>query len=233
MFATQNLLSRFFPRAIHIRVVFQVQLSYQFGGKPNLSKLCSKSSFTKCFPICQEPLYIFTDNQCIAVKVRTIFHPKPDCNNTPDVPSCNLCTALSPLPSVSGQWSAHTMINCPYKWLWTFSSGSNNFRLLLPVSCEAFVLLGKELIVSRSDFVIRCDQITKFLHPTCCFTNELAVMRPCHVVSQAYFAISTCLQVSIKAVLPGCHFCRTFWIWIKRTCASARISMFEVFCELV
>ena len=80
---------------------------------------------------------------------------RPDCNNTTEVPSSNLRTALSAIPLVSDrcgvdvQWfqerSSQALPNSKelsVKMTFGFLSGSRNFRKLLWVSCEILFLNG-------------------------------------------------------------------------------------------
>ena len=83
------------------------------------------------------------------------FSFRPDCNNTAEVPSFTLRTALSAIPFVSDPWgvdvqwfqkrSSQTLPNSKelsVQMTLGFLFGSKNFCKLLWVSCEVFVLHG-------------------------------------------------------------------------------------------
>ena len=87
------------------------------------------------------------------------FSFRIDCNNTAEVPSISLRTALSAIPFVSDlcgvdvQWfqerSSKALPNSTELWVWmtlSFLSGSKNFCKLLCVSCEVFDLHGYDWI---------------------------------------------------------------------------------------
>ena len=116
------LLSRVSPQPTRIRGTLLVRLSHQIGGAlTGLSKKSddvrplrrtersvlqmrfSESSFVRCFPICQEILNISQ----IAIAFHRISPPffiQARLQQTADVPSFILRTALSAIPCVSDRW---------------------------------------------------------------------------------------------------------------------------------
>ena len=55
--------------------------------------------------------------------------------------------------------------------------------------------------------VICCHQVTKLFCSKYCFASASSARSPCHLGSQAYFAISIFWEVSENTALPRCHFC--------------------------
>ena len=71
------------------------------------------------------------------------------------------------------------------------------------------------VIVSRitsliEDFVICCCQVTKLFCSRYHFATASSARSHCHFGSRANFAISVSWEVSVSAVLLGCHFCGAF-----------------------
>ena len=125
-----------------------------------------------------------------------------------------------------------------------FSDGSRNFLKLFSVFWEVLVFDGwyhgcVSVIVSRftvltENFVICCHQITELFCKRCCFANASSARSPCHLGSQAYFAISVFREVSMNTVIPECHFCRTFRTRVMRNvCGCTHFCIFEIISELL
>ena len=81
--------------------------------------------------------------------------------------------------------------------------------------------------------MICCYQVTKLFCSRCCFTSASSARSPSHLGSQAYLTISIFWEVSVDAVLPGCHFCGTFRIRVVRNvCGCWHFCISEIICEL-
>ena len=153
------------------------------------------------------------------------FSSRPDCNNTADVPSFTLRTALSTIPFVSDlcgvdvQWfqerSSHAL-----QMTLGFLFGSKNFGKLLLCFLRSFCFarmrldpLGGQvlhhdcisMIVSRittfnENFVIWCSQITKIFCTKYDSTNTSSAVSFCDFGPLANLAISVFQEVSINTV---------------------------------
>ena len=129
-----------------------------------------------------------------------------------------------------------------------FSDGSRNFRSFLTCLLRSYRVARTDKIVSIEypHLVPRLHtgdlfreshpsyQVTKLVCWTYCFASASSAGSPCHLGSQAYFAISVFWQMSFNTVLPKCHFRRTLRIRVMRNvCRCRHFCIFEIFCELL
>ena len=124
--------------------------------------------------------------------------------------------------------------NCLCKWLSAFQSARETFVNFFP-SPEKFLFctgttesIEWQNLVPRlsidvprftsfvADFVISCNQITKFLCLRCRITSSPSARSPCNFGSLAHLAIVVLREVTINTVLSWCHFHTTFRIWVMR-----------------
>ena len=86
------------------------------------------------------------------------FSSKPDCNNTADVPSFNLRTALSPMPFLSDGWGVHV------QWFHDKSSQElpNSNEFVSVIDFHLFQQLKKTFVnsfPSHEKFLVHTDKI--------------------------------------------------------------------------
>ena len=137
------------------------------------------------------------------------FSSRPDCNNTADVPSFTLRTALSAIPfvSLSASYSAQELLQGLLRFLRSFCFART---WLDPLGGQVLHHDCISMIVSRftsftDNFVIGCNQITKIFCTRYDSANTSSARGPCDFGPFTDLAISVFREVSIDTVFTQIH----------------------------
>ena len=164
------------------------------------------------------------------------FSSRPDCNNSPHVPSLILRTDLPAITFVSdlcvvstyndSRKDLHRLCqipkNCRCKRLLVSSSAPRTFVGSFAIPAKFLFCTGKNWFHcayrwlfrdshrSLRTFVIRCDQVTKMFRSGHDCTNTSSARRPCYLRLQANITIWVLRKVRVYTVLtePSSTFAR-------------------------
>ena len=137
-------------------------------------------------------------------------------------------------------------VDCQCKWLSVFSDGSRNFLKLFSVFWE--VLVFSRLVHDCASVIVfeihspslrtlwsAVIKSPNFSARGYCFAKSSSARSPCHLGSQAYFAISVFREVEYEhcdSRVP--LFVGTFRTWVMRNvCGCTHFCIFEIISELL